>query len=105
MTIRIIDHHVHIGEFYSLYFEPVSIAKELISLGVDKWYVSSVTNCSPVFDFSKITKEIETMVGYAPEQTMPVMWVTPEMTENYLNLSLCNPFPYKMLKIHPYRSL
>ncbi len=103
MSIRIIDHHVHIGEFYNLYFEPVSIAKELISLGVKKWYVSSVTTCSSVFDFLKITKEIEAMVDYAPEQTMPVMWVTPEMIENSRNLSLYNSFSYKMLKIHPYR--
>jgi len=96
------DCHIHIGEFYDLYFEPVTIAKELISMGIDKWYVSSTTTCSPVFDFSKITKEIKAMLDYAPKQTVPNMWITPEMIKNSPDLSLYNTFPYGMIKIHPY---
>lgn len=96
------DYHVHIGRYHEYYFHPEAIANELLTLGVQYWFVSSISTCTADIDFGKIVAEFEILFNIAPIQVQPVLWVTPRMLEQSPDLTLFDKFQWKMLKIHPY---
>ncbi len=76
------DAHIHIGRFRDLYFDPVKVAADMISFGIEKWIVSSTTLSEGVGSFDDSLREIDSMESAAPGRTIPFLWVTPEMVNN-----------------------
>jgi len=91
------DAHVHIGRFQDIYFDPIQIALDLISLGVQRWVVSSTTLCEGIGSFNESLGEFDAMESVAPGCAIPFLWVVPEMVgklENYIEPR------FRGLKVH-----
>lgn len=102
MTLPYCDFHVHIGKFHDLYFKPAQTARELKSIGIRKWYVSSTSTCDIGIDFQRIVDEFAEMRAEAPEETLANLWLTKEMIDKSPYLEAYDAIEFKMLKIHPY---
>lgn len=81
-SLIIWDAHVHIGRFRDIYFDPVQIALDLISLGVQRWIVSSTTLCEGIDSFYESLKEFDAMESVAQGCAIPFLWVVPEMVND-----------------------
>jgi predicted TIM-barrel fold metal-dependent hydrolase len=78
--MSICDAHVHIGHYSEgRFFDPVTVASELLSLGISQWAVSSTTICEGTDRFSETLAELDAMEAAAPGRVVPVLWLTPEM--------------------------
>ncbi len=91
------DAHVHTGRFRDFYFDPRQVALDLISLGVQRWIVSSTTLCEGANSFEESLRELDIMESVAPGCAIPFLWVVPEMVnqlERYLDPR------FRGLKVH-----
>lgn len=100
IALHICDFHVHVGQFKGLYFSPAEIVKKLKKLGISRWAVSSTSTCDRDFNFEKVKQEILEMMALAPEQTLPVLWISPEMLEASKDLKKYDILPFVAFKIH-----
>lgn len=97
----ICDAHVHIGKWNDgIYFSPQDVANKLKDLGVKKWAVSSTSSIDNNFDAVKA--EFDEMLALAQEETVPLLWVTPEMIEQSGDLTRYDSILFKGLKIHAF---
>lgn len=96
----ICDSHVHVGQFKELYFSPGEVIKKLKKLGIAKWAVSSTSTCDREFNFEKVKQELSEMMALAPEQTLPILWIRPEMLEASKDLDRYDVLPFVAFKIH-----
>ncbi len=95
----ICDSHIHIGRFEDgNYFSPEDICNKLKAMGIKKWAVSSLSTIDN--DFSIVAKEMHTLMNMAPEQTIPLLWVTPWMLNESYNLKKYDTIPFAGIKIH-----
>lgn len=108
----IFDHHVHIGQFQDVYYNPYKMVDILLSCGVIGAYVSSTTSCinwdtkqEKEIIVEHIKAEIKELLSYSKERNFdakPLCWIIPQryyegetVDEIY---SECN---YQGFKIHP----
>jgi len=95
----ICDSHVHIGKWNEgHYFSPQDIVNKMKKIGIQKWAVSSISSIDN--KFSEVKAEFKTLLALAPDETIPLLWVTPEMMENSEDLSKYDDIPFRGLKIH-----
>lgn len=85
-----------------MYFRPAQIARDLKSLGIQKWFVSSTSTCNQEIDFAQIVDEFAEIRSVAREQTLAILWLTPEMVARSPDLAAYDELDFKMVKIHPY---
>jgi Tat protein secretion system quality control protein TatD with DNase activity len=98
---EILDAHVHVGQFKERYFPPEFIVKEMRSLKVKKWIVSSTSSCDEHYDFGKVKDEINCLLHIAPNEAFPLLWIRPDMIEKSPDLSKYEHKHYGF-KIHGY---
>jgi len=95
----ITDSHIHIGQFYETYYEPLEILRIVAEQGVKSCVYSSTT----MNGYSKIEKEISVATKYfSPSKFKPYFRFVPSYIEKGINAK--NAFenlPYKGIKIHP----
>jgi uncharacterized protein len=93
------DSHLHIGQFYEIYYEPLEILQVVAEQGVKSCVYSSTT----MSGYSKIEKEISaTTKTFSPLKFKPYFRFVPSYIEKGINAK--NAFenlPYKGIKIHP----
>lgn len=95
----ICDSHVHIGKWEDgYYFSPQDIFNKLKKLGIQKWAVSSTSTIDN--DFTVVKAEFEKLLTLAPDKTIPLLWITPEMIDESKDLSKYNGIPFYGLKVH-----
>lgn len=95
----ICDSHVHVGHFKeNTYFSPQEIYKNLKSLGINKWAVSSISSVNNNHEL--VENELVTLFQSAPNETVPILWLTPEMIKNFHNLNILQKIPFYGIKIH-----
>jgi len=95
----ITDSHIHIGQFYETYYEPLEILRVVAEQGVKSCVYSSTT----ISGYSKIEKEISaTAKTFPPPKFKPYFRFVPSYIKKGINAK--NAFenlPYKGIKIHP----
>jgi predicted TIM-barrel fold metal-dependent hydrolase len=93
------DTHVHVGRFSDgHYFSPQRVCELLKKLGIGRWVVSSTSKGNN--DFEIVMAEINAMLNIAPDQTLPLLWLTPQMLESSEDLRDYDRFPIYGFKIH-----
>lgn len=106
------DYHVHIGQFYEVYYNPYKIVDVLSYCGIEGAYVSSTTSCL-CWDTSEeknmivahIKAEFDELLSYAHEKKFdarPVCWVIPQRYyEGDSVEQMYTESSYQGFKIHP----
>jgi len=95
----ICDFHVHTGRFKEEnYYSPEEVHTELRNLGIGRWVISSLSTRGG--DCSMAHGEMLAMVALAPEKTIPLLRVTPEMLDASDDLSKYETVPFRGIKIH-----
>ncbi len=95
-----IDSHIHVGQFFDLYFSPDTISSLMNKVGVSHFLVSSTTTCSE--RYSKVVREIVRTLNFSQGKALPVLWITPKMIDNHYLVKICREdIEWRCLKIHP----
>ena len=103
------DHHVHIGQFNEIYYDPHEVF-EAISVsckksGIDEVHYSSTSSCRYDVELSKIEEEIEYAQKFKSSvlKIRPYFWAVPSyFTEKVKLESIMSRFDCCGLKIHPF---
>ena len=56
----LIDTHIHVGQFFNLYFDPSAVHELMKHLDVDYYAVSSTTQCEE--NYPKVLSETEELI-------------------------------------------
>ena len=96
----LIDSHLHVGQFYDLYFTPQNILSFMNSCGVDYCLISSTTTCER--DYVKVLKELKELIYIGGERILPCLWMTENvLVPDKIKLLFDCGINWKCLKIHP----
>lgn len=96
----LIDTHIHVGQFYHLYFAPSTICELMEQIGVSCYAVSSTTQCEE--NYPKVLEELKALIKLGNNKVLPVMWITPEGLKGNIGWYLESDIKWRMLKIHPF---
>ncbi len=97
------DAHIHVGQFRDKHYTPKDVLDFLLSVGVDKFAVSSSSICNE--DYEKTFAEMQEIVRIGKEHITPVLWISPAMlTNGWLEKFVNCGIEWKCLKIHGYFS-
>jgi predicted TIM-barrel fold metal-dependent hydrolase len=97
------DSHIHIGQFYENYYDPLEVMDSIVSAGVDScWYSSTISSKENV-NYNEIEKEIELVTAhYSPEKFKPFLWYVPEYAKQGISpTKALSMQQYGGIKIHP----
>lgn len=98
--MMLIDTHIHVGNFFNMYFSPLDVSKLLQRLDVNYYAVSSTTICEE--NYSKVIDEIQELISLDRDKVLPVMWITPEGLNGNIAWYLESDIKWKCIKIHPF---
>ncbi|MFZ4857691.1 MAG: amidohydrolase family protein [Desulfuromonadaceae bacterium] len=101
-TLALCDIHVHVGHFRGLYFSPQYVVDAMRLLHVKRWAVSSTSTCAYIGGYDMASRELREIIELAPNEAIPILWLTPDMIEESPNLNRFEEIPYRMLKVHGY---
>jgi len=100
------DNHIHIGQFYDVYYDPVEITDIVMSADMEGMSFSSTSSCIENILYSEIEKEIMCLlshVSYTVEIIRPFFWYIPDYIKQTITVeSVFENIPYKGIKLHPY---
>lgn len=108
----IFDHHVHIGQFQDVYYNPYKMVDILLNCGVIGAYISSTTSCidwdtkqEKEILISHIKAEIKELLSYSKERNFdakPLCWIIPQRYyEGETVDEIYSECDYQGFKIHP----
>ncbi len=97
---KLIDTHIHVGQFCEQYFAPSTIHRLMAQVGVDYYAVSSTTMCEE--NYPKVVEEIQTLIDLDGNKVLPVMWITPEGLKGNIAWFLESDIKWRCLKVHPF---
>lgn len=96
----LIDTHIHVGQFYNLYFAPSEIHNLMEQMCVRYYAVSSTSICEE--NYKKVLDEIRELIDIDGDKVLPVMWITPLGLQGNIAWYLESDIKWRMLKIHPF---
>jgi hypothetical protein len=99
------DNHVHIGQFYENYYEPLDVLRIVFDTGIDKAVFSSTTSCKYNILYGEVEKEIKNTfagLGNLAEKTRALLWYIPDYAKQGVTVETAmESLPYCGIKIHP----
>jgi predicted TIM-barrel fold metal-dependent hydrolase len=97
------DHHIHIGQFEEMYYDPLEILQIVVDSGVSGCIYSSTTSGKDGVKYNEIRKEIELTLSRFPHETFkPYLWYVPSYKNEGITIEKAmNDLPYQGIKIHP----
>ena len=98
-----IDSHIHIGQFYEEYYDPIMILDIIFNSGrIDGVVYSSTSSCIPDVKYDCVRKEIEAVLQKYPANiAIPLFWIVPEYSNQGITIEMAmNEFPYGGFKLH-----
>ena len=95
-----IDTHIHVGQFYDLYFAPSEVHELMEQLHIDYYAVSSTSICEEKYE--KVIDELRELIDKDGEKVLPVMWITPVGLKGNIAWYLESDIKWSILKIHPF---
>jgi predicted TIM-barrel fold metal-dependent hydrolase len=100
-----IDNHVHIGQFYENYYEPLEILRIVFDAGIEGVSFSSTTNAKEAVRYGEIEKEMKSVfagLGNLAEKAWALLWYIPDYVKQGVTVeSAMKSLPYSGIKIHP----
>ena len=96
----LIDTHIHVGQFYDLYFAPSDIHNLMEQMHVGYYAVSSTSMCEE--DYGKVLDELSKLTDLDGDKVLPVMWITPMGLQGNIAWFLESKIRWRMIKIHPF---
>lgn len=100
MLKLLIDSHIHVGQYYDLYFSPKYIVQLMDSLGVEKYAVSSTSICEE--NYEKVLVEMRDVIALSSGKALPVLWITPMMIlSGQVDVFLHSGIQWQSFKVHP----
>ena len=99
-SYRIIDAHIHLGQFYNQYTSPLELKEYLDSVGVKRFAASSTTICEGHYE--KVIDEIRELKNVCGDSLSPILWILPQMLKDGgLGMFMDSGIKWHCLKIHP----
>ena len=95
-----VDSHVHVGQYYDLYFSPTDVIRLMADIGVGYYAVSSTTTCEE--NYEKVLSELRELIRLDGDKVLPVMWITPEGLKGNIAWLLESSIKWRCLKVHPF---
>ena len=96
---KLSDAHIHVGQFNDIYTSPQEVVAFMQQASVEKYAVMSTTIWTE--DYEKVLHEMRELVSFAPENALPVLWLTPQMLyEGKLDMMLESGIQWRALKVH-----
>ena len=96
----LIDSHIHVGQFYDMFFSPAELKNFLDSVGVESFAASSTSICEG--KYNNVLAEIKGLRKLCCNRFFPVLWILPQMlNDGGLELFLNSGIQWRCLKIHP----
>lgn len=94
------DSHIHVGQFFDIYTSPRRLLSITKKIGIDHFAVSSTTICEE--NYTKVLREMSTLVKLGKDRVVPVLWITPLMVDNefVIDAFLDSEIKWKCVKIH-----
>lgn len=98
--MRVLDAHVHIGQFNDQYTSPTELKHFFDSVGVERFAASSTSTCEG--NYEKVIAEIIELVKICGKRFLPVLWIMPPMLKDGgLFRMMDSGIRWRCLKIHP----
>jgi predicted TIM-barrel fold metal-dependent hydrolase len=98
---RVIDHHVHIGQWYERYYTPSEVFDTVFGAGIAGLVFSSTSSCINDIRYTQIEREIHDAINRA-ENAEPLFWYLPDYSNQGVSIEAAmQALPYKGFKIHP----
>ena len=94
------DTHIHVGQFYELYFAPSAIHQLIEQMHIAYYAVSSTTICEE--DYLSVINELHELIDLDGDKVLPVMWITPEGLKGNIAWFLESDIKWRCLKVHPF---
>jgi predicted TIM-barrel fold metal-dependent hydrolase len=97
-----IDHHVHIGQWYERYYTAEKVFDAVFAQGkIDEAWFFSTTNCVNDIKYSAVEKEIAAALKL-PYKTTPLLWWRPDFNAQGVSIEKAmRALPYQGFKLHP----
>lgn len=97
------DHHIHIGQFNEIFYNPQEILQTLIECGVESCLYSSTSSCIYNIKYQEIEKEIEdTIKQFSADKMQPQLWYIPDYIKQEITIEKAfENLPYTGIKLHP----
>ena len=100
-----IDNHIHIGQFYENYYNPIEIIQIVMEKCTEGLCFSSTTTCKEDITYSEIEREICHTLAHIPwssDVVQPFFWFIPSFIEQKIVFERAiSNLPYKGIKLHP----
>lgn len=93
------DAHIHVGQFNDIYTSPREVVDFMQQAGVEKYIVMSTTIWEE--DCEKVLHEMRELVTIAPNNALPVLWLSPQMLlGGKLEMMMQSGTKWYALKVH-----
>jgi predicted TIM-barrel fold metal-dependent hydrolase len=97
------DNHLHIGQFYEIYYEPLEVLRIVTEAGITDAVYSSTTSAKEDIRYREVEREIAGVTArYPAESFVPFLWYIPPYIDEGIGVkSAFQNLPYRGLKLHP----
>lgn len=103
------DHHLHIGQFNEVYYDPLEVFNVIESVssltGITEGHYSSTSSCRDDVELSKIEEETKYAERFTSDvlKIRPYLWFVPKYAEESISVkSALESFDYCGIKLHPF---
>lgn len=103
------DHHIHIGQFNQIYYDPIEVFEAIESTYdetlVSEIYYSSTSSCRDDVELFRIEEEIDYAQNFFSKKLIckPYLWFVPKYAEQNISIeSATQSFDYCGIKLHPF---
>jgi predicted TIM-barrel fold metal-dependent hydrolase len=98
-----VDNHLHIGQFYEVYYEPFEVLRIVTEAGITDAVYSSTTSTKDGVRYREVEQEIAGVISrYPAENFEPFLWYIPPWIDEGIRVeSAFQNLPYGGIKLHP----
>jgi predicted TIM-barrel fold metal-dependent hydrolase len=97
------DNHLHIGQFYEAWYDPLEVLRIAAEAGVKEAVYSSTTSAKEDVRYREVEREITAVtVRYQADRYKPFLWYIPPYIDQGVTVeSAFRNLPYGGIKLHP----
>jgi predicted TIM-barrel fold metal-dependent hydrolase len=97
------DNHLHVGQFYEVYYEPLDVLRVVAEAGIRDAVYSSTTSAKDGVRYKEVEREIAGVTArYPTDKYKPFLWYIPPYIDEGAGIeSAFQNLPYGGIKLHP----
>jgi predicted TIM-barrel fold metal-dependent hydrolase len=98
------DNHLHIGQFWETYYDPLEVLRIVAEAGVTDAVYSSTTSAKDDVHYTEVEREITAVIArYPADRYEPFLWYIPPYIDEGVTIeSAFRNLPYGGIKLHPH---